>query len=95
MMLYKTYCNECRSNAMDNDNLTGSIMKFETLKVQLKTFTALVQCKMEEQDMCKELSYKPQRTMTQVAKSTIILKWNLRTGCDHMNITDVAHNRMV
>jgi len=41
-MLYKTYCNECRSNAMDNDNLTGSIMKFETLKVQLKTFTALV-----------------------------------------------------
>jgi len=27
---------------MDNENLTGSIMKFASLKVQVKTFTALV-----------------------------------------------------
>ena len=41
-MPHKTYCNACRSNAMDNDNLTGSIMKFESHKVEVKTFNALV-----------------------------------------------------
>ena len=40
-------------------------MKFESLKVQVKTFTALVYCEVEEQDMCKELGYKTQRTMSQ------------------------------
>jgi len=27
---------------MDNENLTGSITKFQSLRVQVKTFTALV-----------------------------------------------------
>lgn len=54
-MPHKTYCNACGSNAMDFESLAGSSMKFEPLKAQVKTFTALVHCNMVEQDMCKEL----------------------------------------